>query len=366
MSKIFVAHGGNIGFHGGGTKRVLAFAKALAENGHEVSLVVPKPVGGASEDLGDIKIYTVPVKPRGVWDQIARAVLVSLKAKRIANKENAILQIEHSTLGGITSLLGCSDYVLDVIDLEFDGDLYKKVPMGPRLIRHLEQKAVSKAKKVVVVSEPMKDFLVEEWKIPDENVILIPNGFDERISKFRTNEEEKGLISFIGVFTHNIDYEKVIRLARSREDVKIYVIGDGPMRKEFIKMVQANNLDNVLVPGFLPDEEAYEILARSQVCFFPLRNTLHTKVAGHMKAFDYAALGKAIATDRDGTAIIFEKHNAALVSDPANPDEFIENVYKLLSDEKLREKLGENARKLVKDFTWERQGKKLVKMYENG
>ena len=364
MSKVVIAHGGNIGFQGGGTNRVLTFVKALAENGYEVSLVVPKPKGKIPE-LPNIEIHTISIGAKSIKDQILRALLISWKAKKLAEKEKAILQVEHSTLGGIAASLGCLNYILDVHDLEFDGSLYKSIPLAPKVIYYLERNAVSKASKIIVVSESMRDFLVNEWKVPEDKIEIIPNGyFEEKLERFDGSEEEEGLISFIGVFTHNIDYDKVIELAKSREDARIYMIGDGPMRAEFIKRVKREGLKNVLVPGFLPDDEAYSILAKSQVCIFPLKNTLHTKVAGHMKTFDYAALRKAIATDRDGTAVIFERHNAALVSDPANPEQFIENVHKLLEDEKLRKKLGENARRLVKDFTWDKQGEKLVRMYK--
>jgi len=364
MSKIVIAHGGDISFPGGGTNRVLTFAKALAENGYEVSLVVPKPKRKIPE-LANVEIHTIPIGAKSIKDQILRAMLVSWKAKKLAEKENAILQVEHSTLGGIAASLGCSNYILDIHDLEFDGSLYKSIPLAPKIIYYLEREAVSKASKIIVVSEPMKEFLVKNWRVPEEKIVVIPNGyFHEKLKKFSGNEEEDGLISFIGVLTHNVDYDKVVNLAKSRGDVRIYMIGDGPMRAEFIKRVKREGLKNILVPGFLPDDEAYSILAKSQVCIFPLKNTLHTKVAGHMKTFDYAALGKAIATDRDGTAVIFERHNAALVSDPANPEEFIENVHRLLEDSNLRRKTGENAKKLVKDFTWEKQGEKLVRMYE--
>ncbi len=363
--KIIIAHGGNIGFQGGGTNRVLAFARALAENGYDVSLVVPKPEGEIPEYANSIEIHTVSITPRSVWDQMPRAFLVSLKAKKIAKREDAILQIEHSTLGGIAALLGCSDYVLDVHDLEFDGDLYRKVPMGSRFIHYLERKAVSKAERVVVVSEPMREFMIGEWNVPEEKIEVIPNGyFAEKLDKFESSGEEEGLISFIGVLTHNVDYGKVINLAKSRRNARIYMMGDGPMRVHLQEIVGESGLDNVIVPGFLPDNEAYGILARSQVCINPRKNDLHTTVSAGVKNFDYAALGKAIATDRDGTARIFEEHDAALVSDPANPDEFVENVHRLLDDDSLRRKLGETARRLVRDFTWKKQGERLVRVYE--
>lgn len=368
-SKICIAHGMNIGFRSGGTNRVLVFAKALAENGYDVSLVVPKPVGKIPEDTIDIiKIYTVPIKPkRSVINQIPRALSVALKAKKIAEKEKAILQIEHSTLGGIAASLGCSNYILDVHDLEFDGSLYKSIPLAPKAIHYLERKAVSKASKIIVVSEAMKEFLVKQWEVPEEKITIIPNGCD--IKRIKPSEKEiEGIISFIGVLHHEIHYEKIIELAKSVDkDARIYIIGDGPMKAKFAKMIKNEKLKNIILMGFLPfpeNDKAYEILAHSQVCIVPLKPTLHVRVASTVKTLTYAALGKPIATDRDGTAVIFERNNAALVSDPAKPEEFIENVHKLLEDNNLRRKLGENAKRLVKDFTWEKQGEKLVRMYE--
>ena len=104
MSKVVIAHGGNIGFQGGGTNRVLTFAKALAENGYEVSLVVPKPIGKIPE-LANVEIHTIPIGAKSIKDQILRALLVSRKAKKLAEKEKAILQIEHSTFGGVAALI---------------------------------------------------------------------------------------------------------------------------------------------------------------------------------------------------------------------------------------------------------------------
>jgi len=360
---VVIAHGGDISFPGGGTNRVLTFAKALAENGYEVSLVVPKPKGKIPE-LANVKIHTIPIGAKGIKDQILRAMLVSWKAKKLAEKENAILQVEHSTLGGIAASLGCSNYVLDIHEICFEDPMYSRIYLS-KMMYWLERKAVKKASKIITVSPPMKSYIINEWRVPEDKVVLIPNGhFADKLSNIE-EPEENGLVSFLGVFTHIIDYKKIIKLAKLRKDIRICMIGTGPMRQKFLKMVKENNLNNVLTPGFLPDDEAYKILARSQVCIQPLLEGTTTKVDGHMKILNYAALGKAIATDRDGLATVFEDHKAALVSNPMNPNEFIENSCRLVDDEKLRKKLGSNAKKLVKDFTWEKQKEKLVKLYED-
>lgn len=237
--KVIIAHGGNLGVQGGGTNRVLAFAKALDEYGYDVTIVAPKPSRKNSELPNSIKIQTVQIQPKGVKDQLLRALMVSYKAKKIAKRDNAILQIEHSTLGGIASLMGCSNYVLDVHDLEFDGDLYRSIPLALKTIYYLERRAVKKALKIIVVSEEMKRFISNNWSTSEDKIEVIPNGVREKVLNFKeTNEEPEGVISFLGVLTHNVEYEKIIKLANELKRVKIYVIGDGPMRSSFLEKLE--------------------------------------------------------------------------------------------------------------------------------
>ncbi len=360
---VCIAHGGDVSKPGGGTNRVIEFARALNESDFKVHLVVPTPEMEYPQTLEGVNIHKVPIRARGVNDQFLRGFLVSIKSKKIAERENSILQIEHSTLGGIASLLGCSNYVLDIHDLGFGGDLYKSIPLAPKIVYHLEKRSVKRAAKIIVVSEEMKNFILDKWKIDESKIEIIPNGTYNKVSIFKTDEEIEGLVSFLGVLTKNVDYHKIIKLAKELEDIKIYVIGDGTIRKELLDKLKREGINNVVVPGYLPDKEAYKILAESQVCLFPLRDTFHTKVAMHMKTLDYAALGKPIATDRDATGNIFARNNAALVSDPSDPSEFIENVKRLLKDEELRRTLSKNAKNLVRSYTWEKQGRKLVEMY---
>jgi glycosyltransferase involved in cell wall biosynthesis len=372
---VCIIHGGDISKPFGGTHRVVTFAKALRDAGLLVHLVVPKPSSSFPEGIDGIHIHTVPVGEKGTMDEALRGLFVLLKGERVAKTSRCVVQIEHSSLAGLATLIGYSvfGYVVDVHDLSFDDPRYLDlVPISifPKLIGRsmyeLEKGGVSRASKIIAVSEPMKEFFVKEWGIPEERIEVIPNGcFAEKLDKFKEGVEEEGSIGLIGGLSYKVDHDKIIRLAKEvREIKKIYVIGDGPMRHKFLRRLREERINKVIVTGYLPHEVAYGILARSQVCILPLRDTFHTRVAMHIRMLEYAVLGKAIAADRDATARILEQHNAALVSDPSDPDEFVENVRRLLEDENLRRRLGENARRLAKEFTWEKQGKKLVKIYE--
>jgi len=164
-----------------------------------------------------------------------------------------------------------------------------------------------------------------------------------------------------------LDIDKIIYLAKSLKNVKIYVIGDGPARLELERKIIKNNLKNIIITGRLPDEKAFNILSKSQVVIYPLKKSTYTLALVSVKIFDYAALGKAMVLDDVSESEIwkkFKEKKAAMFSDPSNPNEFVECVRNLLEDERLRRKIGANAKMLVKEFSWENISKKLVKLYK--
>ena len=368
---VCIAHAENIGQESGGTIRVASLAEGLVEAGLEVHLVAPKPRSDTEipDQLSEVEIHTVPVTSKGTLDQIPRALTVSWKARQVAEQHNAILQVERGTLAGFLTLFGESGYALDLHDIGFNGPLYQNLPLSPlatRFVEWMERRGVQKANEVIAVSEPMQRFVEKKWNATDTTVIH--NGVRPEILEYgaeQSIEPAPNEVAFIGNLNHNIAYEKFCYLAEEIQDIHVHVIGDGVKRTKLEVLVENHNLNNIEVHGYLPDEEAYRILMRAEVCIFPLKDTHHTKMAQHMKGFDYGALRKAIATDRDGTANILESHDAALISNPGNPEEFISNTRELLDDKTKRSRLGQRARELAEEFTWERQGEKLVTLLQS-
>ena len=370
---ICIAHGNDLSEPSGGTNRVVAFAKGLHNAGFDVHVVIPKPRRELPEDLKEFNLHRVPIEVSGnAINKILRALSISLKAKKVAKKNNAVLQIEHSTLAGFATLVGCSDFVLDMHDITHVSPVYLNLPFSKivqKFIYSMEQRAVSKASKIIVVSNPMKDFILNEWEVSGDKIKVIPNGyFESKLNNFNFEDikEVDGMISFLGSLGPKVDLNKIINLARSFENLNIYIIGNGSARGMLEKKIREHDLKNVVLTGRLPYMEALKLVAKSKVAIAPYLASKSLDVSCPVKLFDYAALGKAIVADEVSEMCkIFKENNAALVSDPENQDEFIENVKRLLEDEKSRKKISYNAKKLIKDFTWEKQGEKLVKMYEN-
>lgn len=372
MANVCIAHGMDISELGGPTNRITAFAKSLRDEGFDIHLIVPKPKNKLPEDLEDVEICTVPIKSRGICNQVGRALLVSLKAKRITKENNAILQIEYSTLAGFATLIGCSEFILDMHDLSFCSPIYSDLPFSKiiqKFVYNMEKRAVHYASKIIVVSNPMKKFIMSEWKIPEDRIEVIPNGyFENKMRRYKEKYEETGdTVCFLGTLHPKLDVGKFIEVAKllNVRNGILYIIGDGQIRKLIERKINEERLNNVIFTGRIPDEEAYSLVAKSQVAIFPETYSRHTAFSCPVKLFDYAAIGTAIvANSVSERCEIFKENDAALVSDTKNQDEFIENVRILLENEKLRKKISSNAKRLVKDFTWEQQGEKLVRMYE--
>lgn len=372
VSTVCIVHGSDLSIPNGATDRVVAFVNELKNAGYDVHLVVPKPNGTHPIDIEGVKVHSVNSRENGIKNQIIRATELSLKAKKVAKNTNALLQIEHSTLAGFASIMGCSDFVLDMHDLCHTDPLYLNLPFS-KIIQHCiyksEERAVKKASKIIAVSEPMKRFIIDEWKIPEDKVEVVPSGFFA--SKINTNISQSlidsNVISRVGSLFVHLDVDAIVALARSLQetDIKIHLVGGGVAEDELKMKIKKYNLSNIMVSGWVPYNKAIQIMNGSLLTFESIKDTMTTRLASPIKVLNYAALGKPIVlSDVSEISEIFKKNNAALVSDPSDIDQFVENVHLLLDNANLRNKIGKNALNLAYQYTWENQGKKLVEILD--
>lgn len=372
-STICIVHGSDLSIPNGATDRVIAFVNGLMNAGYDVHLVIPKPKGPLPYDVDGVNIHTINATENGVTNQITRATELSFKAKKITTNTRALLQIEHSTLAGFASLMGCSDYILDMHDLCYTDPLYLNLPFSglvQRCIYKIEERAVKEASKILVVSEPMKDFIIGEWNLPEDKVEVIPSGFfSSKISDdISQNVVDSTVISRVGSLFAHLDVDAIVALAKSLQEtgIKLHLVGGGVAEDELKIKIKHHNLENVMISGWVPQDEALRIMQRSLLTFESIKDTMTTRLASPIKILNYAALGKPIVlSDVSELSEIFKKKDAALVSDPSDVDQFVENVHQLLDNPNLRNRLGNNALSLVHDYSWEKQGERLVRTIEN-
>lgn len=375
MLDVCIVYPGDVSTPRGGENRVIAFAKKLRDYGFNVHLIVPEPKGRMSKELWDVNIHVVPIhlQDSSLKNQLLRIVYLISKAKKIMRQHNMILQLELSPLAGLATIIDNFryNYILDMHDLAFIGPVYSRYPLLRKAMCWIEKRGVKFTSMAIVVSEPMKRFIVNRWGVDEDKIRVIPNGYFE--SKFKrlkldNIEEEEGMISFLGTLHLKLDINKIIMLGKSLKNSKIYIIGEGPARLELERKIRQHNLKNIICAGWLPDDEAYKFIAKSQVVIYPIKRLdWHTRVLTSVKIFDYSALGKAMVLDDVSESEIWREYkekNAAMFSNPDNPKEFVNCVQVLLEDKKLRRRMGLRAKKIARKYTWEKMGERLVKLYK--
>lgn len=362
--RICLAYGGDLSEPSGGTDRVSAFAAGLAARGADVTVVAPRPAGPLSDRFDDIEFVPVRVSTRGVIDQPLRAFLVARKSRRLANKRNARLQIEHATLAGIADILGTTDYVLDMHDLAHASPLYGDLPFGSslqRIIQRIEGRAIHHADKVLVVSEAMAERVATVWNLPRERLRVVPNGYSpDSIAPHRNTDTVPGRVVFFGTLLPKVDIDALVAIARLQDVEKLFVIGDGERRLALERAARA--VPNLEVTGRLPDREAFSILASAAVAVNPQHASGLQVASSPVKLYYYAALGLPMVLTEGPEAADWLANVGAAELVPAE-GAFTERVGDLLTDEERRSKMSAAALEAGRDATWDRQVEQVAAVH---
>jgi len=371
---VVIAYAGDISISNGGTNRVVAIAQALSNAGIDVHLVVSKARNEVHSDLyqlENVRLHQIPLVDNGVRNQVIRAILILFKAKNIAKKNNSILQIELASLAGIACFLGCRNYILDVNDISFNDPQYTNLPFSRIIVRFIstiERAAVLNASKVIAVSNPMKDFIANEWGVGKESITVIPNGhFSSHINPntAESSSIRSNMIARMGTLFQHFDIGTFIKLAQilEAEGVSVYLIGDGVVRHKIEMLLKKENINNVTITGWLPYPEAMSLAERAQILFLAEKRSLTTEVACPVKILDYAALKKPmVISDASELSEIAKTKGIALVSVPEEQDSFIQNIKLLLNNESLQKDMSLKCEGFSKEYSWEIQGEKFLEL----
>lgn len=363
---VCIAHGGDLSDPSGGTDRITAFATGLIRNGYDVTLVVPRPAGSIPSRLTDVDINTVPLRARGIIDQPIRATLIARRARDIATERNALLQIEHSNLAGVGSLIGCSDFVLDMHDLTYASPLYGDRPLGNVLqsvVRRVEGRGVARADEIIVVSERMQQLVIDEWDVPERRFTVIPNGyFKSIIDQYRQHDTVPGRVVFFGTLHPKVDPQALVAIARLPDVTEMLVIGDGERRTDLEKTRQQQGISELRITGRLPEEEAFELVASASVAVNPQYTSPLQEASSPVKLYYYAALGlPMVLTEGPDLANTLGRAGAALLVQEGG--DFTTPVQSVLGDDDCRRRMATQALREAEHATWADRVDSLLEVY---
>lgn len=215
---------------------------------------------------------------------------------------------------------------------------------------------------LITVSKTLCDFYKD--RLSCTNVLFIPNVLDYiplEKSKFKKNNiisigrlsPEKGFFDLLSIF------EKV----KKRLDIKLFLIGDGPLKDELQLYIDNHKLsDSVFLTGFLPQEEIKKFMLASKLYVM----TSFTESFGLVliEAMSYGLPCVAFDSASGAKEIIKNNKNGFLVEE-RNFDKMAETIVKLVENEKQLNEMSGEAVKTSENYSISKIKQKWIKLLQD-
>lgn len=236
-----------------------------------------------------------------------------------------------------------------------------------RMAERLERWSYQRATFVNAVTHGIQKALVQQKGVPQEKVLLLPNGVDTELFRPRPPDlglaqelglDDKQVILYAGTLGFAQGLQVAIQAMALLQDAVpeacLVFIGDGSERIPLEEQALALKVSNV---RFLPPSEPafvarlYSIAVAGLVA---LRNVALFEGARPSKMLPIMASGKPVVYSGAGEgARLIQDTKAGLVVPPENPKALAETIRKLLNNGALAEELGRNGRKFVEEkLSW--------------
>lgn len=252
-----------------------------------------------------------------------------------------------------------------------------KNPFQIKVFELIEKTAYKKSDYITVHSAGNLEFIRKRGCNKLISCVL-PNWTD--IEKFNVYEEKesfreknnlinKFLITYAGIMSKHQNLDIVVdamKYLSGYEDIILYMIGDGVIKKDLVKIVEKNLLDNVRFLPFQNKESYNKILLESDVSIVTLDNRLKTPVVPgkimNIMAAGVPILGN-VPSDGDAAKII-EEAGAGIVVSSNDSEFFSEKIIEFYKN--YNKKYGENGKKYVSENNSIQMAvKKLNKIIKN-
>jgi glycosyltransferase involved in cell wall biosynthesis len=353
--------------------------ESLAQEGHDVELIVPKRFGEVKDDPFHYYDVKASFRITKIWSfdflvfgkvlrkaafilQYLNFYLFVLSHFLFRSRKRIIYTMDN--LGCLLSFLGYR--VIFETHVSIGG--YRKYLL-PLLHR---------SEKMVAVNSLIKRDFVNAGFSP-EKILVAPNGVDlslfsndlskEDLRKSRNLPLSFKIISYVGKYKTMGVEKGVDEILRSfhevqRKNTHLLIVGLGDdEKKEVTDRIQTMGIpaEMYTLIGHVTQKEAASYMRLSDILVMNYPNTPYYATSmSPMKMFEYMASGNPIvATDLPSIKEVLNESNACLI-DPNKPDSLTGAFRSLLDSEQAAKRLSEAAKNDVLSYTWKKRAEKIL------
>ncbi len=221
--------------------------------------------------------------------------------------------------------------------------------------------------KIIVHGKNLKEIMRKEYNIAEEKIYSITIG-EHMVAPFKIYEnqdlkEDGNLILFFGRIQKYKGLEYLIKaeplITKQFPDAKIIIAGKGESFKEYEKMII--NKENFIIHNhYISYQEGAELFQKASIVVLPYIEASQSGVV----VTAYGFKKPVIVTNTGSIPEIVDDNITGLIVPPRNSIALAEAIIKLMKDENLRIRMGENGyNKLKKDMSWDKIAESTIKVY---
>lgn len=345
----------------GGQRQSFFLVRELVRKGYPCRFYV-QPKSPLYEKAEKERLPVFPLKVRSEID-----IFSVLKLARHMKKAGCVLVHSHDAHAASVSAMAASraGVPIRVISRRVDFSLKKNYFSKIKYRRDIDL--------IIAISEGVKKVLIS-CGIDKDKIRVVPSGIDytpfENITSQDYLHRELGFSKddfLVGIVAHLADHkghkyliEAAGILKKKAPQIKLIIVGKGPLRMELDKQAKATDVDDIVFfLGFR--EDIPQILASLDV--FVLSSYLEGLGTSIMDAM--ASRLPVVATNVGGIPELVTHEKTGLLVPPKDPAALARAVLKLYRDRKQAALYGENGYNVVHDkFSSRAMAKKIIKEYE--
>ena len=199
---------------------------------------------------------------------------------------------------------------------------------------------------IVVLGRDMSDYLQKIYNISDDKIHIIANWGSESLLEIQAKQRQKKFrIVYSGNMGRFHNLELAAEAIKKRDDIEMIFVGEGQAKHELQQRYRPYS--NIIFMTYL-DETAYiDMLKTADALLVSLEKNL-SGLAVPSKFYTYLGAGRpilCIADDDTEIAMLIKEHNCGFVIPHDSVDYFSECCDKLIKQQSLCEKMGNEARK---------------------
>ncbi|MCO6457048.1 MAG: glycosyltransferase family 4 protein [Pirellulaceae bacterium] len=362
--------------------------RALEQLGHDVTLIGP---AAARRPAGLGQTSRSPWSWRGSMRlpqslrrllEIAYNLVTYGRSRRALRRERPDFVYERYScfsVGGVLAAAHARTPLILEVNATHTGKWGSRhVLCFPGLARRMERYVLNQASGIVVVSQALRDDLIESG-IPAEKIRVSPNAIDPEVIaaldvqaaraevRRRLQLDDRTVVGFVGSLRrwHGVDLlaEAARQLAHEDPNIAFLIVGSGELADELREQVRISGLrDRVILTGGVAHAEVFPLIAAMDITVMPDSN----EFGSPMKILEYMALGKTTVAPRLGPIEeLIEDGQTGRLFTRRSVTELLACLRELAADPRQRERLGQNARRhVLAERTWRKNAEQIVDLYQ--